>query len=85
MLIEISSGLLKSYMFLMNFGDELVKKESVSKNSRKISGMKTAHGSNMIPIVKNQIENITAYRQMIPRDMVKHELRVTSCELRVTS
>ena len=76
-------------MFLMNVGDEFVKEETVSKNtcknSRKVSDMKTTHGSNMIPKVKYQIENITAYRYMILRNKVKHELRVASYELRVES
>ena len=40
-----------------------MKEESVTKNSRKVSGKKRTHGSKIIQNVKKQITNITIYRQ----------------------
>ena len=45
--------------------DKLVKEESVTKNSRKVSGTKTIHGSKLPPKVKKQIKGIIIYRYKI--------------------
>ena len=37
-------------------GDKLVKEESVTKNSRKVSSIKTTHGNKILPKVKKEIE-----------------------------
>ena len=42
-------------------GNRLVKEESVSKNSRKVSGIETTYGSKMLWKVKKKIANITIY------------------------
>ena len=41
--------------------DELVKEESVTMNSMKVSVIKTTHGSKILPEVKKQINNVTNY------------------------
>ena len=48
-------------------GDELVKEDSVTKNSRNDLSKKTTHGSKMLPNVKKQIKNISIYRHSIPQ------------------
>ena len=42
-------------------GNRLIKEESVSKNSRKVSGIETTYGSKMLWKVKKKIANITIY------------------------
>ena len=42
-------------------GNRLVKEESVSKNSSKVSGIETTYGSKMLWKVKKKIANITIY------------------------
>ena len=54
----------------MNGDELLVKEESVTKNIRKVSGIKTTHGSKMLPKVKKQIKNITIYRHNIPQSCI---------------
>ena len=48
-------------------GDELVKEDSVTKNSRNDLSKKTTHGSKMLPNVKKQIKNISIYWHSIPQ------------------
>ena len=45
--------------------DNFLKEESVTKNSRKGSGIKTTHRSKMLPNAKKQIKNITIHRNRI--------------------
>ena len=46
-------------------GYELVKEESVTKNSRKVSGIKTTH-----------IKNITIYRQNVPPKLIFYTFNI---------
>ena len=45
--------------------DKLVNEESVTMNSRKVSGIKTTHRSKMLPKIRKQIKFITTHRLMI--------------------
>ena len=45
--------------------DKLVNEESVTKNSRKVSGINTTHRSKMLPKIRKQIKIITTHKHMI--------------------
>ena len=45
--------------------DNFLKEESVTKNSRKGSGIKTTHRSKILPKAKKQMKNITIHRNRI--------------------
>ena len=43
----------------------MVKEQSVTKNSTKVSGITPTHGSKMLPKIKKKIKNIAVYRHSI--------------------
>lgn len=49
-------------MLVSKIRDKLIKEKPVTKNSRKVSGIKATHGSKILSNVKKKIKKVTIYR-----------------------